>query len=94
MINEYGSRSVWTRIGDSSVFHAVYTYADGSRFADKPNVTLDGRTNTARIDYDFGIGNCIYTGTLSPDGRSASGTYTCTVDPSKKSKWNADIFCQ
>lgn len=94
MINEYGSRSVWTRIGDSSVFHAVYTYADGSRFADKPMVTLDGRTITARIDYDFGIGNCIYTGTLSPDGRSASGTYTCTVDPSKKSKWNADIFCQ
>ena len=68
MVNEYNSRSVWTRIGDSNVFDAVYTYPDGSRFADKPKMTLDGRTVTARIDYDYGGGNCIYTGTLSPDG--------------------------
>jgi len=94
MINEYNSRSVWTRIGDSNVFDAVYTYSDGSRYADKPKVTLNGLTVTARIDYDFGGGNCIYTGTLSPDGRSASGTFTCTIDPGKRSKWNAEIFCQ
>ena len=94
MVNEYNSRSVWTRIGDSNVFDAVYTYADGSRFAEKPKVTLNGLTVTARIDYDYGTGNCIYTGTLSPDGRSVSGTFTCTIDPGKRSKWNAEIFCQ
>ena len=94
MTNEYGARSVWTRVGDSSVFDALYYYADGSRYAEKPKVTLTGRTVTARIDYDLGLGSCIYTGTLSPDGRTAAGTYTCTIDPVKKSRWNAEIFCQ
>lgn len=94
MVNEYNSRSVWTRIGDSNVFDAVYTYPDGSRFADKPKMTLDGRTVTARIDYDYGGGNCIYTGTLSPDGRTASGTFVCTSVPGKASRWNAEISCQ
>lgn len=94
MTNEYGARSVWTRVGDSSVFDALYYYADGSRYAEKPKVTLTGRTVTARIDYDLGLGNCIYTGTLSPDGRTAAGTYTCTIDPAKKSRWSAEIFCQ
>lgn len=94
VINEFGSRSVWTRVGDSNGFDAVYTYPDGSTFADKPKVTLNGRTVTARIDYDYGTGNCIYTGTLSPDGRTVSGTFTCTVDPSRIAKWNAEIFCR
>lgn len=94
LTNEFNARATFTRVGDSNIFDAVFNYTDGSRFSEKYTVSLSGRTVTARVDYDYGIGNCIYAGTLSPDGRTASGTYQCSTDPTKQPRWSAEILCQ
>lgn len=94
LTNEYGARAVWTRIGNSSVFDAHYTYADGSAFDERPVVTLTGKNITARVDYTLIASSCTFVGTLAPDGRTASGTFTCTASPGKAARWNAEIFCQ
>lgn len=74
---EGGWNGVWTRRGNSNVFDARWTQPGQRDVTAVLTIYLQG--NNVRIERRNSSdgNNCDYTGTLSSDGRTASGQFTC-----------------
>jgi hypothetical protein len=78
----------WTRIGQTHVFSAVWSDCKVTATLD---ITITGlQVSIVRTESSDG-NNCTYQGTLSADGLSVAGTYSCTLNPPSNPNWNATI---
>jgi len=84
---ENGYAGTWTRRGNSNVFDAVWVNGS-SRVTAVMTMTIQGSdVHIARRQDSYGS-NCDYTGRISADGRSVSGTHVCGT---AKYQWSATI---
>ncbi|MGF9859860.1 hypothetical protein ABEX55_22880 [Priestia endophytica] len=87
---EHGWTGVWTRRGSSNVFDARWTKPGQIdvtavltiSVSDNRYVTIERRNSSDGV-------NCNYTGTISSDGTTVTGNYSCT--PSGGGAWSAKI---
>ncbi|WP_046176209.1 hypothetical protein [Domibacillus indicus] len=74
---EGGWTGVWTRRGNSNIFDARWTQPGQQDVTAVLSISIDGNTvRVARRNSSDG-NNCDYRGTLSGDGRTVSGQFTC-----------------
>jgi hypothetical protein len=84
---ESGFSSTWTRRGTGDVFDASYPAA---RVTTVNTVTASG-SKVYIIRTNGSDGNvCSYEGTVGPDGRTITGTYTCL---NGSATWKATVIC-
>ncbi|MFD7522065.1 hypothetical protein [Paenibacillus chitinolyticus] len=78
----------WRRRGDTNIFDAKWT-SGGSMVTAILEVHLSGNFVTILRRNSSDGNNCDYIGTISPDGKTLSGTYNCG---GKQYNWNATIY--
>ncbi|WP_309088120.1 hypothetical protein [Domibacillus sp.] len=70
-------RGVWTRRGNSNIFDARWTQPGQTPVTAVLTITLQGNNVRIQRRNSSDGNNCDYRGTLSADGRTASGQFTC-----------------
>ena len=70
-------RGVWTRRGNSNTFDARWTMAGEEDVTAVLTIDIQGNFVNIRRRNSSDGNNCNYTGTISRDGRTVSGNYTC-----------------
>ncbi|MBK8467292.1 MAG: hypothetical protein IPL32_15855 [Chloracidobacterium sp.] len=80
--------SIWIRRGTSNIFDGVATWGQPGTTVN--TVYRQGNTITVFRRESSDGNDCDYTGTLSPDGLTVSGTYQCTLYQAYPS-WSATI---
>lgn len=91
--SESGWSGVWTRVGYTNIFSAVWKLGNQTV---KALLTVQINGNQVFIDRRDSSGgvSCTYSGTLSPNRRNVSGTYTCRNSQgifSSNKSWQATI---
>ncbi|MBG9793743.1 hypothetical protein ABD76_15015 [Paenibacillus dendritiformis] len=75
---EGGWNGVWRRRGDTNIFDARWTMPGAPDITAVLTINLFGN-NVQVLRRNSSDGNdCAYTGTIAGDGRTVTGTYTCT----------------
>ncbi len=81
---------LWTRIGTTSSFSSVWANCNGTTAV--MVISIVGTSVTAQRTMDSGGNDCTYTGTLSADALSVTGTYKCVLyQPPPPGAWSATI---
>jgi hypothetical protein len=82
---------VWKRRGNSDIFDARWTHPVESPVT--AVLTIKAAGNSVRIERKDTDGTtmCTYQGTISEDGVTVKGTYTCNTIPGQTRTWNATI---
>ncbi|WP_095532672.1 hypothetical protein [Domibacillus epiphyticus] len=87
-VQEDGWRAVWTRRGNSNVFDGRWTRQGQRDITAVLTIYIQGSNVRVERRNSSDGNNCNYTGTLSQNGRNASGRYTCDRGGGS---WNATI---
>ena len=84
-----GDKKTWTRDAGSTTVSAVYSGQANALTAEYSITIKDIKVSqvTKRNDRN----QCSYTGTIDKDGKTASGTYSCTHGAGK---WKTDNLCK
>lgn len=90
-LEEQGTcNGLWTRQGQTPTFTSVWANCGGTTAT--ITITIVGTAVTAQRTQDSGGNDCTYTGTLSADGLSVTGTYHCALyNPPAPGAWSATI---
>jgi len=88
--SESGWSGVWTRRGNSNVYDAVWTSGRGQVTA-VMTISISGNNVRITRQNNGDNGTCDYVGTIGADGRSVSGTYSCSWQRGPM-PWNAVII--
>lgn len=87
-VQEGGWNGVWTRRGNSNVFDARWTMPGAPEVTAVLTINIFGNNVQVLRRNSSDGNNCEYTGTLSGDGRTVTGTYRCTQGGGS---WSATI---
>lgn len=75
---EGGWKGVWRRRGDSHIFDARWTMRGAQNITAVLTINRFGNNVQVLRRNSSDGNNCDYTGTIAADGRTVTGTYTCT----------------
>lgn len=81
-------RGRWTRRENSDLFDAIWSHPTENNVTAELKITRNGNNIVVIRTNSSDDNNCAYTGTVSDDGRSVTGTYTCDRGGGN---WNATI---
>lgn len=88
-VQEDGWSGVWRRRGSSNTFDARWTMPGAQPVTAVLTIFIFGNFVFVQRRYSSDGNDCIYTGTLSGDGRTVTGTYRCTRGGGR---WTATII--
>ena len=94
-----GWKGVWSRrtypTVNSNIYDATWTNPNYPTITAELRITLSVRNEITVIRKDISGGpagnRCTYRGRLSSNGYNASGTVTCSYNPSRTASWSAVI---
>ncbi len=88
---EYNWKGTWIRRGNTNTYDATWTLAGQNNVTAVLTITRNGNAISINRTGSSDGTNCQYTGTVAADGKTITGTFTCTNNSGYVANWMATI---